>query len=81
MNRSTKLLAKKLQETRSNPFHVYPNSGTVRQQAEVMLMNLQIILNSVPEGEDVPPWVNMLISQANAKIQSVSNYVSYYKDE
>lgn len=77
MNDNQKLAA----QLRANrKFHTYPNSGTVRSQAVAMIQDLQSILNSVPEGIDVPPWVVMKISQCKESIDAVNTYLSYYSN-
>lgn len=70
--------AEMLRATRTSPFHIYPSSGTVRSQSLSMIRDLNSILESVPEGIDVPPWVLMKVSQAAESIAAVENYVRYY---
>lgn len=77
-NHTHKMVAQSLKMNRNSNFHTYPNSGTVRSQAIAMIQDLQSILNSVPEGIDVPPWVVMKISQCKESIDAVNTYVSYY---
>mgnify|MGYP001164856301 CR=1 FL=1 len=59
-------------------YHTYPNSGTVRSQALAIIRDLNMILSTVPEGVNVPPWVLMKISQASESVKSVENYIAYY---
>jgi len=77
---NTKHQAHMLRQTRQpeTPFHVYPSSGTVRSLATAMIEDLHRILESVPEGIDVPPWNVMLMSQAADNVNSVKRYVAYY---
>jgi hypothetical protein len=77
-NDTHKMIAQNLKMTRDSKYHVYPNSGTVRSQAIAMIKDLQSILNTVPEGVDVPPWVVMKISQCKESIDAVNTYISYY---
>lgn len=72
-------LAHHMQQTRyQQPFHTYPNGGTVRSLAVATICDLQRILQCVPEGSEVPPWVLMLVSQAADSVHHVHNYITYY---
>lgn len=68
-------LARQLQKSR---FHTYPSGGTARSQAAAMIRDLQIVLNSVRDGEDVPPWVVMKLSESADAVNSVAKYLGYY---
>ena len=67
-------IAARLRESR---FHTYPSGGTARSQSSAMIADLQNVLNSVRDGEDVPPWVIMKLSEAASSINSVSKYLTY----
>jgi hypothetical protein len=43
-----------------------------------MIRDLQIVLNSVRDGEDVPPWVVMKLSESADAVNSVAKYLGYY---
>ena len=70
-----KVLAAKLRKSR---FHTYPSGSTARSQAVAMIQDLQTVLASVRDGEDVPPWVIMKLSESASSVNSVSNYLSYH---
>ncbi len=71
--------AQHMEHTRTpQPFHTYPNGGTVRSLAVGTICDLQRILQCIPEGSEVPPWVLMLISQAADSVHHVHNYITYY---
>lgn len=77
-------LAGYLRRTRSNPshsnskFHTYPNGGTVKSLAVKMQRELDSIVQNIPEGSEVPPWVLMKVSQASNAVNSVQTYIDYY---
>ena len=77
-------LAGYLRRTRSNPshstsgFHTYPNGSTVKSLAVKMQRELESIIQNIPEGSDVPPWVLMKVSQASNAINGVQTYIDYY---
>ena len=67
-------LADKLRKGR---FHTYPSGGTALRQSAAMISDLQRILACVRDGEDVPPWVIMKLSEAASAINSTSKYLTY----
>ena len=71
-------VAQRLRQTRQPKFTTYPNGGTVKSQAANMIVQLQSIIDAIPEGAQVPPWVVMKISQAHAEVRGVHNYIIYY---
>jgi len=72
-------LARQMSASRTQPaFHTYPNGGTVRSLTVGMICELQRILQSIPEGSEVPPWVLMLMSQASESVHHVHTYITYY---
>ena len=73
-----KNVADHLRVRRASKFHTYPNGGTVRSQALAMINDLNAILENIPEGSEVPPWVVMKISQCTQSINTVHNYINYY---
>ena len=70
-----KVLAAKLRKSR---FHTYPNGSTARSQADAMIRDLQVVLASIHNGEDVPPWVIMKLSESASSINSVAKYLNYH---
>ena len=78
MNETHKKVAQTLKRQRNSKFQTYPNGGTVRSQAIAMINDLQSIIDNIPEGSEVPPWVLMKISQCAQSINGVHNYISYY---
>lgn len=68
-----------VRRTRRPAFTTYPNGNSVKSQAANMISQLQEIIDTIPDGAQVPPWVNMKISQAHAEIRGVHNYIVYYR--
>lgn len=56
----------------------YPAGTTVRNLIYSIMPKQQNILHLVKDGDDLPPWVLMLISRATSNIGMVEEFVKYY---
>lgn len=65
-------------QMRISRFQTYPSGGTARSLAVNMIFDLQRILQCIPENEDVPPWVLMLMSESANSVHHVQNFITYY---
>lgn len=68
-------IAKALQASR---YHTYPNGGTIRSQSQAMIRDLEAVLRLVRDGEDLPPWTLMKLSESADAVSSVSRYIQYH---
>lgn len=68
-------------QLRDSRFHTYPSGSTARSQSIAMIRDLNAVLNSVNDHDNLPPWVIMKLSEAANSIRSVSNYLTYHSQK
>ena len=62
---------------KSTPYHIYPNGGTVLALSQDMQAKLNNVSKIVNDGDMLPPWVLMKLSQAQNAIDGVHSYINY----